>query len=184
MTELLVLARLHKDRRQPGTLSLVEIERPPAGPAGAAEPRGLAGDRGGIRKIALQVECRGKSDSAAAARARNLHRDPRQPYGDTPTGRWSGCTVAERPQARPGDGIGPRWIPLPHDRAADRETRELLDPAQPGTRSSLGIHAGRGNGDLVATQGCLRLRDRDFDRLVALIGGRRFDVSIVEEEGP
>lgn len=168
--EMQILIRLHTDRRQVGSLSLIAFD-----------------PEKGVREVLLQCDARGKADNASAARARNLHRDPRQPYGDTPVGRWQGCRVTDRPHHKPptkeyrGDGIGPRWIPLPWEAAADDATRRLLDPKIKGSRSGLGIHGGRGNSDLVATQGCVRLRDQDFARLCALIGGRRFSVVITEE---
>lgn len=163
---LLVLVRLQQDRRQVGTLSLIE-----------GDASGVGGAAG---SVALQIECRGKSDQASADKARNQHRDPRQPMGDTPTGRWTGCRVVSRPHMRENDGIGPRWIELPWECAADDATRRLLDPKIKGSRSKLGIHGGRGNGDLVATNGCVRVRDQDFRRLDELIGARAFDVMIAE----
>lgn len=159
---LLVLVRLQQDRRQVGSLSLIEIEA-------------------WVRKVAFSCDARGKSDQASADKARNQHRDPRQPMGDTPTGRWTGCRVVSRPHMRENDGIGPRWIELPWECAADDATRRLLDPKIKGSRSKLGIHGGRGNGDLVATKGCVRVRDQDFRRLDELIGGRAFDVVITDE---
>lgn len=159
---LLVLIRLHKDRRQVGSLSLIEIED-------------------GVRKVAFACDARGKSDQASADKAKNLHRDPRQPMGDTPAGRWTGCKVASRPHHRENDGIGGWWIELPWECAADDETRRLLDPKIKGSRSKLGIHGGRGNGDLVATNGCVRVRDQDFARLDQLVAGRAFDVVITDE---
>ncbi len=164
MTDLQILIRLHKDRRQVGSLSLVEFDQ-----------------EKGAREVLLQCDARGKADSARASKARNQHRDPRQPMGDTPTGRWAACKVVSRPHMRENDGIGPRWIELPWECAGDDDTRRLLDPRIKGSRSGLGIHGGRGNGDLVATQGCVRVRDEDFRRLDELIGGRSFDVVITDE---
>lgn len=161
---LMLLIRLQPDRRQVGTLSVVEDDQ-------------------GVRKIALVIDARGKADSASADRAGNQRRNPRQPFGDTPCGRWFGCTIVRRPQWTAGrvDGIGEFWIPLPYERAGDQATRDLLNPAIKGHRDALGIHGGRGDGDLVATQGCVRVRDRDFARLHEVIGGEQFDVVITDE---
>ena len=132
--------------------------------------------------------CRGKADNGKAAANGNppagepSQRDPRKPFGDTPAGAWQGCRAVIRPRHEPGDHIGPTWIPLPHERAADDATRELLDPARQGCREDLGIHAGRGDGELIATNGCVRMRDRDFARLVELVGEKKFGVEIQDIE--
>lgn len=141
-------------------------------------------------------ECRGKADNSAAAKHDNpptgspSQRDPRRPYGDTPAGRWSACRIAARGHFHAGDGIGPVWIPLDREHAADGATKELLTPGANKSdplhteRSNLGIHGGRGNGDLMATNGCLRVHDSAMTLLASALRATVFDVVIEDRPEP
>ncbi len=159
-----ILVTLSVDRRRVGTLQVFA-------------------DRPGQQRALFRCKALGLADAATALRAGNPSRDPRKPFGNAPCGAWDGCQLVTRPKFRPNDGIGPRWIPLHHTKAADEATRRLLNPRRPMCRWQLGIHAGWGNGHLMLAQGCIRLRDDDFDRLAALLGDRTFAVSIVETGG-
>lgn len=163
--QLLVLVELKTDRRRVGRLRLVAL--------------GARGSAGGSRDL-FRCRALGLADMATALKAGNPSRDARKPFGDAPCGTWTGCQLVTRQKFAPNDGIGPRWIPLHHTLAADEATRHLLNPRRPMCRWELGIHAGWGNGHLMLAQGCIRLRDEDFDRLAALLGDASFDVSIVE----
>ena len=132
------------------------------------------------RRALFRCPALGLADAATALKAGNPARDPRKPFGNAPSGAWEGCRLVTRAAYEPNDGIGPRWIPLHHSYAADEATRHLLNPRRPLCRWLLGIHAGWGNGHLMLTQGCIRVRDEDFDRLAALLGDTTFDVTIVE----
>jgi hypothetical protein len=129
-------------------------------------------------------DCRGKADNGAAAAHGNppagnpSQRDPRKPYGDTPAGKWAACRIVARPHFTPGDGIGPIWIPLTRELADDDATTRLLAEDNPDCRRNLGIHAGRGDGDLMATNGCLRVHDKTMTILQSALRGTVFDVHI------
>lgn len=162
---LQVLVELKPDRRRVGRLRLL-------GP-------GARGSAGGPRDL-FRCRALGLADMATALKAGNPSRDSRKPFGDAPCGAWTGCRLVTRAKFAPNDGIGPRWIPLHHTLAADEATRHLLNPRRPMCRWELGIHAGWGNGHLMLAQGCIRVRDEDFDRLAALLGDATFDVRILE----
>ncbi len=163
--QLQVLVELKTDRRRVGRLRLVALD---------------AGGGAGGSKDLFRCRALGLADMATALKAGNPARDPLKPFGNAPCGTWTGCRLVTRQKFAPNDGIGPRWIPLHHTRAADEATRQLLNPRRPMCRWELGIHAGWGNGHLMLTQGCIRVRDEDFDRLAALLGDATFDVRIVE----
>lgn len=133
--------------------------------------------------------CRGKADDKLAALAGNppagnpSRRDPRKRNGDTPVGTWRDCRAVKRP-TKLNDRIGAVWIPLPHECAADDATRALLDPGREGHRDGLAIHAGRGDGELKATEGCVRMRDADLATLLALVGEEKFAVEIQDAQSP
>lgn len=160
-SRLLVLVELRPDRRRVGRLRLLA--------RGAGAPR-----------VLFRCRALGLADTATALKAGNPARDPLKPFGDAPCGHWTGCRLVARAKFVPKDGIGPRWIPLHHRHAADEATRQLLNPRRPLCRWEMGIHAGWGNGHLMLTQGCIRVRDEDFDRLAALMGDEAVDVHIVE----
>lgn len=161
---LRILVTLGVDRRRIGTLRVLT-------------------DGPGQQRAVFRCKALGLADAATALRAGNPRRDPLKPFGDAPCGAWDGCSLVTRPKFQPNDGVGPRWIPLHHAKAADEATRYLLNPRRPMCRWGLGIHAGWGNGHLMLAQGCIRVRDDDFDRLAALLGDRTFAVSIAETGG-
>jgi hypothetical protein len=131
----------------------------------------LFGPRGGL--IATGVPCLGKADGARAAAAHNPERRPVLPYGDTPAGTYKPALVEIFETWHPRMGRG--CIPL------EGEAGDALIAAQHG-RTGLAIHAGRGDGGLVPTYGCLRLADSVFDRLVAAIGDEPVRVRVIDLE--
>ncbi len=121
--------------------------------------------------LLLDVPARGKADDTAAALNGNPSRDPTRPYGDTPAGGYQPVAVVVRRQVTPG--IGAAWIPM---QGASGDAWKALQNG----RTGLGIHAGRGDGDLVATKGCIRLRDADFSALQGLMAGRRASLDVCD----
>lgn len=149
-----ILVRLPVDRRQAGTLTVLEDDR----------------------VLLAGMPCRGKADNGTAKARGNPERLPTMPFGDTPTGVWHGCKVT--PFAKPVAGLGGAWIAL------DRPWSGDAVQAQINGRSGLGIHGGRGNGDLVATQGCVRVRDDDFARIADAVGRDEFWVEVIDLPEP
>lgn len=147
-----LLITLPKNRAEVGTLEVINI----------------AGHR------VFTCDARGKADNAKAKSENNPDRDPTKPWGDTPTGAWASCRVT-RFKGRTTLGMG--WIKLPAAHAVSGDAVQ----AKINGRTGLGIHAGRGNGSLMATYGCVRVFDRDWTALEALLDGSEFDVVIVEE---
>lgn len=141
-----IIVELHRDRWHEGSLKLLEYE-------GFGE--------GQAKELLSGIRCRGKADTARAERADNPTRDPTKPYGDFPTGDYkpTQLNIFTHPHARIGIG----WIPL------EGISGQALD-ALNGHRTGLGIHAGRGDERLVATYGCLRVRDTDFKKMHEIIG--------------
>ena len=147
-----ILIKLPKDRRQPGTLSVLERDA----------------------VILAGIDCRGKADNGTAKARGNPERVCILPYGDTPSGAWHGCEVAHF--AKPVDGLGKAWIALERPWSGDAVNALIHG------RTGLGIHGGRGNGDLVATKGCIRVRDNDFALIVDALGLDEFIVEIIDTE--
>lgn len=113
--------------------------------------------------------CRGKADGQNAAKHGNPSRDPMQQWGDTPTGTYDKTRLvefAERTQ------LGDAWVPI-KGKSGDART------ARVNGRTGLGIHAGRGE-KLMATYGCVRLRQSDFDRFADAVGDRDLDIEVQE----
>lgn len=121
------------------------------------------------KQLLPDMACRGKADNRAAAAECNPERNPLRPWGDTPSGDYH-ATRIELFEAR-HSSLGVGWIPLT---GASGDALQAMENG----RSGLGIHAGRGNGALMATHGCVRIRDRDFDALVRVLAGKKFDVVI------
>ena len=116
--------------------------------------------------------CLGKADNKRAADEGNPDRDPCQPYGDTPAGDYKPATLIkfDPPHAR----MGSAFIPL--SGASGDAMRAMLG------RTGLGIHAGKGDGQLVPTYGCVRVRDRDMTVLVKELGSDPVTVTIEDLE--
>lgn len=121
------------------------------------------------RSLLANVECLGKADNGMARREGNARRDPTLPYGDAPSGRFAPTRLSLFVRKHRRMGIG--WIPLDGD---DGQALEAKDNG----RYGLGIHAGRGDERLVPTYGCIRVTDRDFDRLVQKISVRPVIVTV------
>lgn len=127
-------AHLPHDRAQHGTLALVN----------ALDGATVAGP----------WMCRGKADSARAAKAGNPTRDPALPYGDHPSGVWEITGYVARHERRdPSEAFlkyGPGFLSLIGREGVAEDAMER--------RTDIGIHAGReqSDGSLVATYGCLR----------------------------
>lgn len=125
--------------------------------------------------ILPEIPCRGKADSARAAREGNPSRDPLKPYGDTPSGEYEETQIEMLGHAN--SRVGKGWIPM-QGRSGD-----ALAALENG-RSGLGIHGGRGNRGLMATHGCVRVRDADFDLLAKALKGQKFRVVIRDVDMP
>ena len=113
--------------------------------------------------------CRGKADGQNAARHDNPNRDSTKPWGDTPTGAYEPTQLvefAERIQ------LGDAWVPL------EGAEGDALKAKQQG-RTGLGIHAGRGE-KLMATYGCVRLRQKAFDRFAEIVEGHELLPTVVD----
>lgn len=150
MPDLIIRVELSTDRRQEGTLSLVDVRNP-------AAPKKLAGPF-----VAL-----GKSDNKTAADHANKDRDPLKPYGDTPTGEYeiprlvsTGGTTAYKASSYGGEGA---LVLSPT--SGDAKT------AAKNGRTGLLIHGGDPNkqGRLRPTHGCVRLSNADMKKLVAAL---------------
>ncbi len=116
--------------------------------------------------LLLTGPARGKADNKRAIKAGNPTRDPIKPYGDTPSGEFHACgpVLFSQPHARLGVG----WIPL------RGKSGDALKAETEGGREGLGLHAGRGDDMLMATYGCIRVTDTDFDlidKLIRMNGG-------------
>jgi len=121
-------------------------------------------------QIAFSAPCRGKADNGRAVKENNPERKPVLPYGDTPSGRYK-MTSPIPLQSNPRLG---RWfIPM------KGMTGDAAAAANYG-RTGLGIHAGRGDDELIATYGCVRLRDSDMDKLAALLGKTKFTIEVMD----
>jgi hypothetical protein len=115
--------------------------------------------------------CLGKADNQQAAIRGNPDRSAIRPYGDTPTGSYVPTRV--EPYRGIGKHIGPRWMPL---EGADGEALQ----ARVNGRTGLAIHAGRGDGRLVPTHGCIRVRDADFAAIDRFLNGAVVEVTVFE----
>lgn len=117
------------------------------------------------------AQCLGKADSKQAAAHSNASRNPEKPWGDTPTGAYEPTRLLRFEEKHPV--LGGAWIPLEGASGQAERARRV------GGRSGLGIHAGRGE-NLMATYGCVRLRQADFDRIAGRVEGQELTVSIEE----
>jgi hypothetical protein len=111
----------------------------------------------------LSCPCYSKSDSIAAAQAGNPTRDPFRRNGDTPTGRYRG--TVERRVMEPERSYG-KWPPIRlHPVSGDALT------AHNNGRRGLLIHGGHpnNNGNLRATNGCIRIADKHQNELLSLL---------------
>lgn len=129
---------LPRDRRQSGDFALID-------PAG---------------NTMLVGGCLGKADGDRALQAGNPARDPIQPYGDTPTGRYAPAQILPLVPRHPR--MGDYAISMI---GVDGQARQAM-----ARRTGLYIHGGRGDGRLVPTYGCLRLLDRDMLAIERRVG--------------
>ena len=113
------------------------------------------------RVLIGNLRCRGKADSARAIKAQNPLRDPARPYGDTPSGLYAPSVMTRYEPAHPTFGKFAILI--------EGVEGEALRAKENG-RVGLAIHGGRGDGDLVATYGCVRLLDKDMLALNLALG--------------
>lgn len=119
--------------------------------------------------VLLECPARGKADGGLANKAGNPLRDPTRRNGDTPTGGYALTAVRRFDSRDPKFGWG--FIPL------DPVSGAALAAKKNG-RTGLGIHCGRSQTALIATEGCVRIFDRDFLALSELAGTRHFSVEI------
>lgn len=154
---LRLIATLPRDRREPGILEVLD---------------------GDGRRL-HRCPCRGKADGAWAVKKGNPGRDPVKTGGDTPLGGWGPTRTDERTD---GEGTTPmgRWVWwLGPPVGGVPQSGQAVEAARNG-RTGLAIHAGRGDGDLIATHGCLRIKDGDAEILAKLIGDDAVTVTIRE----
>jgi hypothetical protein len=149
-----IMIDLPVNRNLPGVLRVIEPSYYGAGPD---------------KQLLPDIACRGKAENLAAAAACNPKRVSIHAYGDTPSGEYEVTQIEMFAHRHSSLGVG--WIALTGKHG------DALQAMENG-RSGLGIHAGRGNGALMATHGCVRIRDRDFDALVRVLAGTKFDVVI------
>ena len=148
---------LHKDRTLPGVLVTTPDELEPP--------------------LSRAFTCLGKSDNKAAAKAGNPDRNPIEPYGDIPTGTYTGTVVK----------LGAQMRDAQRERTYGPHHGILLTPvsgqAKEATkRYGLAIHGGApaANGGLRPTFGCVRTKDDAMGALVSMIGGQTVDVEVIE----
>lgn len=149
--ELKIHITLPRDRRKPGIFRLLDMS-----------------DR-----VLFDAPCLGKADNARAAREGNPTRDPKRPYGDTPTGDYAPARVWRLDP--PHRVMGPLVIEL------EGASGDALQ-ARINGRRGLAIHGGRGDARLVATLGCIRLRDKSMAEVARLCGDATLHICI--EEAP
>ena len=127
----------------------------------------------GCGTLLLAGRARGKADNGAAKRHNNPTRDPKLPFGDAPLGEYVRARVVLTSNQR----LGESWIPIMG------KSGDALKAVDNG-RTGIGIHAGRKDtdGKLVATHGCVRLSERDYEQLVYIVGDEYFDVTIQGED--
>ena len=118
------------------------------------------------------AECLGKADNARAADEGNPDRTPTLPYGDTPSGDFKPSKVEKIDP--PHERIGTALIRL-NGASGDAMAAAI-------SRTGLAIHAGRGDGNLMPTFGCVRVRDRDMNILVREIGSDAVTVTVEDLE--
>jgi hypothetical protein len=108
--------------------------------------------------------CLGKADDAMAAKKRNKLRDPRRPYGDTPTGTWTARLGVIQREART---YGPYAVIMLWPESG--QAKEAYEPPNP--RSGIWIHGGdlNSNRQLRPTFGCIRVSNETMARLVELL---------------
>jgi hypothetical protein len=141
----------------------------------------------------------GKSDSTNAAAHGNPTRDPKQQFGDTPTGEFKGLLGSEpdTPDNRHAYGLPDEsgripviWL-TPIEGDTDVWKRQLSEdeaaglPVTKHVNMGLAIHTGPPNAQnqMRPTFGCIRTWQQDFAKVVPLIKalgvGATFQVSIV-----
>lgn len=119
--------------------------------------------------LMARMAARGKADHYRAIQASNPDRLPILPYGDTPAGDYAETHIVIFDEVN--ERLGRGWIPmLPVSGEALR--------AQENGRTGLGIHGGRGNTRLIATYGCVRIFDTDFDYLAEVIGTDSITITV------
>jgi hypothetical protein len=121
----------------------------------------------------------GKADNDRAAKEGNPERITTLPYGDTPAGRFK-LTRVHPVSAEKQPRMGVKWLPI------EGESGDAAVANQ--VRTSLGIHAGRDGdprtqaGELVPTNGCVRIAPRAAGMLWANIGSSAVLVTVEDLE--
>lgn len=124
--------------------------------------------------------CLAKSDNAAAAAAGNPTRNPLLPFGDIPTGTYTGEVTVAANQSVKTDvrsyGAHARILLL----AVAGAALEACTGKKP--RWGLMIHGGAlgTKGVLRPTHGCIRLSEENMKTLLDLIGDSTLDVVVTE----
>ena len=145
------------------------------------QPRDLSGHChliGPTGAVKFTAPILGKADNQAAIDAGNPERDPLKPYGDTPAGEYLPARFTDVTQPDKWPRLGKRRIVLIGATGAAAMATAAAIPqhvevagAGCGGRTGLALHAGRDEdqrtqrGQLVATQGCLRMLPWDLAKL-------------------
>ena len=144
--------KLPKDRTRPGTLVVLD-------------PADM--------RIVYACTCLGKADGNKARAKNNIERDTTRPWGDFPLGKYQLSEIKFFAQYADGFGVG--WLPI---EGANGDAEKALKNG----RTGLAVHSGRGNDRLVPTYGCLRLFDRDFEAISAILEGDAVEVFAAEAD--
>lgn len=142
------------------------------------------------------IPCLGKSDNAAAIAHDNPTRDPRKPFGDTPTGVYIGVPgkVGASPQNIHSYGdpdqsgqIPVLWLnPKAGDGSSEAEQRQKYENESAGHPVDMGlaVHSGQlaPSGEMRVTHGCVRIEPSDRAALLAQIAGLPSLAVTIEEK--
>src|SRR3954453_20589858 len=127
------------------------------------------------------VSCLGKADSAAALSHGNASRDPKEPFGDTPTGGYSVTELVSHRGETDLHTYGPHPSLL-----LDPQSGDALISKTNG-RTGLMIHGGgaSASGGLRPTHGCVRLSDENQRALIALVPAAALaSIAVIISETP
>jgi len=125
------------------------------------------------KQLLYDIPCRGKADGSVAEAKGNPDRDPTLPYGDLPSGLFKEVAVSRfEPPRRT---FGPTAILLVG------VTGDALKAKKNG-RTGLAVHANRGDVELMASYGCLRVFDRDMKLITETVGFGRVTVTVFDHD--
>lgn len=151
MIRLELIIRLPADRMLPGTACLADFS-----------PGAM---------WAYAAPCLGRAAQELANIAGNPGRLSTRPSGDTPYGEYQPMAFVQHLPRN--ERIGEWWLPL-----VPLSGDALV--AHENGRRGLGLHAARGDGMLVPTEGCVRVWDATLGELRGLAAGRVIERIMVE----